>query len=166
MLFIFSSWTINEYSPDGEVEWDGLFYRCTRLKCTSYYNNHFLVIFAIIIGAAFLLVSTVCIFLMGVHSFPRRHFYITPLITFIAILLIFFALNSYACRSVINGISARLVITSLVLVLTSFAIISYVAGRYAVFYRRNPIDFEYTKTEETETVRRMEEQQTMETGAN
>jgi hypothetical protein len=103
---------------------------------------------------------------MGVHSFPRRHFYITPFLAFIAVLLLFISLVLYASESIINGISARLMITGIVLAYTSFAIVTFIAGRYSIFYQRNPTDFQYTKTETGETVKRVEEQQTMETGEN
>jgi hypothetical protein len=100
---------------------------------------------------------------MGVHSFPRRHFYLTPLITFIGVLLLFLALVFYASESIINGVSVRLVIASIVLAYTSFIIVTFVAGRYSIFYQRNPTDFQYTKTENGETVKRVEELQTMQT---
>jgi len=100
---------------------------------------------------------------MGVHSFPRRHFYLTPLITFIGVLLLFLALVFYASESIINGVSVRLVIASIVLSYTSFIIVTFVAGRYSIFYQRNPTDFQYTKTENGETVKRVEELQTMQT---
>ncbi len=160
------SWTINEYSPDGEVQWHGLFYKCNRFKCTTFYDNNFLIIITMIIGAVFLLFATICIFLMGVHSFPRRHFYLTPSIAFIGVLLLFFALVFYANRSIINGVSVRLVIAAIVLGFTSFSIVAFVAGRYSVFYQRNPTDFQYSKTGNTETIKQVEEQQTMNTENN
>jgi ABC-type Fe3+-siderophore transport system permease subunit len=119
-----------------------------------------------IIGAVFLLFATICIFLMGVHSFPRRHFYLTPSIAFIGVLLLFFALVFYANRSIINGVSVRLVIAAIVLGFTSFSIVAFVAGRYSVFYQRNPTDFQYSKTGNTETIKQVEEQQTMNTENN
>ena len=103
---------------------------------------------------------------MGMHSFPRRHFYLTPLITFIAVLLLLLALVLYANKSIINGISARLVITAIVLAYTGFAISTFVAGRYSIFYQRNPSDFQYTTTGNTETVKRTEEQETIESEGN
>lgn len=161
-----SSWTINEYSPNGEVQWHGLFYKCNRFQCTSYYDNNMFVIFTSIASAIFLFFATICIFLMGVHSFPRRHFYLTPSITFIAVLLLFIALVFYANKWIINGVSVRLVIAAIVLAYTSFMIVTFIAGRYSIFYQRNPTDFQYTKTENTETVKRIEEQQTMQTEDN
>ncbi len=118
------------------------------------------------ISAIFILLATICIFLMGVHSFPRRHFYITPSIAFIGVLLLFIVLILYARQSLINGISARLLITAIVLGYTSFAIVVFIAGRYSVFYQNNPTDFYYTKTEKNETIKRVDEQQTMQTGEN
>jgi len=103
---------------------------------------------------------------MGIHSFPRRHFYITPLLAFIAVLLLFISLVLYARESIINGISARLMIAAIALSYTSFAIIIFIAGRYSIFYQRNPTDFQYTKNENTETVKRVEEQQTIQTEEN
>jgi hypothetical protein len=103
---------------------------------------------------------------MGVHSFPRRHFYITPLITFVGVLLLLIALVLYARHSMINGISARLMITAIILGYTSLAMIVFVAGRYSVFYMKNPSDFAYTKTENTEAVKKVEEQQQMQTDDN
>jgi hypothetical protein len=103
---------------------------------------------------------------MGVHSFPRRHFYITPLIVFFGGLLLLLTLAFYARYSIINGVSARLIITAIVLAFTSFAMVAFVAGRYSIFYRENPTDFQYKKTENTETVKRVDEQQTMQAGNN
>lgn len=112
-----------------------------------------------IVSAVLLLVATMFIFLMGVHSFPRRHFYVTPCVTYLGLLLLFFALVCYAHRSMINGISVRLIITAIVLAYVSLAIVSFVAGRYSIFYQRNPIDFQYTKTGNSETTKSLEEQQ-------
>jgi len=103
---------------------------------------------------------------MGVHSFPRLHFYITPSITCIGVLLLFIALVLYARVSIINGISARLMITAIVLSYTSFAIVSFIAGRNSIFYEKNPADFQYTKTKNNETVKKVEEQQQMQTAEN
>lgn len=103
---------------------------------------------------------------MGVHSFPRRHFYVTPFIAFIGVLLLFISLILYARQSLINGVSSRLIITAIVLAYTSFAITTFVAGRYSIFYQRSRTDFHYTKTEDNETVKRVEEQQTMQTEDN
>jgi len=103
---------------------------------------------------------------MGVHSFPRRHFYITPFIAFIGVLLLFIALILYARQSIINGVSARLIITAIVFAYTSSAIVTFVAGRYSIFYQRKPTDFQYTKADDNETVKRAEEQQTMQTEEN
>ena len=88
---------------------------------------------------------------MGVHSFPRKHFYLTPSLSFLAVLLLFIALVVYAGRAVINGVSARLYITALVLSYTSFAIVVFIAGRYSVFYQHNPAEFTYRKAETDET---------------
>lgn len=145
-----SSWTINEYSPDGEVEWSGLFYQCTRLRCMLYYNTNFVSIITIIFGGLFLLVSTVSIFLLITHSFPRRHFYLTPIFVFIGLLCLLFSLCFYAHRSLVNGISARLVITAIVLTLISFTIATYLAGNHAVLYRQSVQNYKYTKTETDE----------------
>ncbi|CAF1240132.1 unnamed protein product [Adineta steineri] len=161
-----SSWTINEYSSDGEVQWHGLFYTCNRMKCTLEYDNNFWVIFLTILSALLLLLATIMIFLMGVHSFPRRHFYITPLIEFFGVLLLLVSLVLYARQSLINGISARLIITAIVLGYTSLAIVVFVAGRYSIFYKKNPADFHYSKTEKNEAVKRVEEEQAMERGEN
>ena len=103
---------------------------------------------------------------MGTHSFPQRHFYLTPSVAFIAVLLLFVALVFYASKSIINGVSVRLVIAALVLSYTSFAIVTFVAGRYSIFYRSNPTDFRYSKTEETETVQPVEEQPAMQAEEN
>ena len=116
-------------------------------------------ILASLIGALALLLSTIFIFLMGVHSFPRRHFYLTPAMAFLGVLLLLVALSLYARQSLVNGISARLVITALVLALTSFTIVVYIAGRYSIFYKENPIEFSYRKTETTETAKGFDEQQ-------
>lgn len=161
ICFFSRSWTINEYSSDGEVQWHGLFYRCNRLKCSSYYNDNFSSIISAIVSAALLLVVTVFIFLMGVHSFPRRHFYLTPFLTYLAVLLLILALVFYAHGSIINGISVRLVIAAIVLTYIGLAMVSFVAGRYSIFYQTNPIDFQYTKTGNRETATSIEEQQTM-----
>ena len=115
--------------------------------------------FILVIAALALLLSTIFIFLMGVHSFPRRHFYLTPLLASLAVLLLFISLTLYASQSLINGSSARLVITAIVLALTSFAIVVYIAGRYSIFYKENPIEFSYNKTETTETAQEVDEQQ-------
>jgi hypothetical protein len=90
----------------------------------------------------------------------------TPLITFIGAFLLFISLVLYARQSIINGISARLIVAAIVFAYTSFGIVTFIAGRYSIFYQRNPTDFQYTKTENTETVKRVEEQQTMQTGEN
>ncbi len=88
------------------------------------------------------------------------------MVAFIGVLLLFIGLVLYARNSLINGVSARLMITAIVLAYTSFAIVVFIAGRYSIFYQKNPTDFQYTKTENTETVKRVEEQQTMQTGDN
>jgi hypothetical protein len=103
---------------------------------------------------------------MGVHNYLRRNFYLTPLFAFIGVFLLFIALVVYAGQSIINGISARLMIAAIALSYTSFAIIIFIAGRYSIFYQRNPTDFQYTKNENTETVKRVEEQQTIQTEEN
>jgi hypothetical protein len=103
---------------------------------------------------------------MGVHSFPRKHFYLTPTLAFIGVLLLFLSLVLYTRYSILNGVSARLMITAMVLAYTSFAIVVFVAGRYSVFYRQNPTDFQYSKTENNEAIKRVEEQQPMQTGDN
>ncbi|UJR36811.1 hypothetical protein I4U23_029525 [Adineta vaga] len=156
-----SSWTINEYSTGGEVQWHGLFYKCTRLSCAANYDENFSVIFLCIMSILFLLIATIFIFLMGIHSFPRRHFYLTPLFAFIGVLLLFITVVLYARYSKINGISARLMITAIVLGYASFAIVVFVAGRYSIFYKKNPTDFQYTKTETNEIVKPVEEEPTM-----
>jgi uncharacterized membrane protein (DUF485 family) len=99
---------------------------------------------------------------MGVHSFPRRHFYLTPAMAFLGLLLLFISLTLYARHSLVNGISARLVITAIVLALTSFTIVVYIAGRYSIFYRENPIEFSYRKAETTETAKGFEDEQSQE----
>ncbi|CAF0809001.1 unnamed protein product [Adineta ricciae] len=110
----------------------------------------------------FLLIATIFIFLMGVHSFPRRHFYLTPLFAFIGVLLLFVSLVLYARYSKINGISARLIIAAIVLGYASFGIVVYIAGRYSIFYKKNPTDFHYTKTETNEeTGNKVEEERTI-----
>ena len=163
---IFSSWTINEYAPNGEVQWHGLFNVCDRTQCTMSYNRNFSVILCTIVGALFLLGAAFCIFLMGVHSFPRRHFYLTPLVAFIAVLLLFAALVLYARWSLLNGISARLMITAMMLALTSLAIVVFVAGRYSIFYKANPADFQYSKAENNDSVKRVAEQYPMQAETN
>lgn len=98
---------------------------------------------------------------MGVHSFPRRHFYLTPCLAYLAVFLLIFALVFYAHRSIINGISVRLVIAAIVLTYIGLAMISFIAGRYSIFYKKNPIDFQYNKTGNGETATSIDEQQTM-----
>lgn len=56
-----------------------------------------------------------------------------------------------------NGISARLYIAALVLTYTSFAIVVFIAGRYSILYRENPMDFSYDKTETGETAKKLDE---------
>ena len=148
------------------MQWHGLFYRCNRLKCLSYYNNNFSSIISAILSAALLLVVTVFIFLMGVHSFPRRHFYLTPFLAYLSVLLLIFALVLYANRSIINGISVRLVIAAIVLTYVGLAMVSFAAGRYSIFCQTNPIDFQYTKAGNREMAKSIEEQQTMQRGEN
>lgn len=99
---------------------------------------------------------------MGVHSFPREHFYLTPSLSFVAVLLLFIGLVVYAGRSLINGVSARLYITALVLSYTSFAIVVFIAGRYSIFYQRNPMDFTYRKAETDEPEKKSDEPEAVE----
>jgi len=145
-----SSWTINEYSTDAEVQWHGLFWQCNRLKCIDISNHYFDVIFTTILGAIILLFSAIFIFLMGVHRFPRRHFYITPSVSFVTAIMLMIALILYAQKSVLNGVSARLMMTAVVLAFMSLAMIMFVAGRYSIHYQKNPTDFYYTKAETNE----------------
>src|SRR5439155_19757841 len=128
------SWTINEYSPDGEVQWYGLFSQCNRLKCISYYNMNFLVIFTSIISGIFLLFTAICIFLMGIHNFFRRYYYITPCFAFIGVLLLFFSLVFYAHYALINGVSIRLIIAAIAMAFSCLGIITFIGGRYSIFY--------------------------------
>ena len=155
------TWTINEYSANDQVEWHGLFYRCNRVKCELNYEKNFSVIFISIMGVICLGLATIFVFLMGVHSFPRRHFYITPLICFVAVMLMFAGLVLYANRFLLNGLGARMIITAIVLVYTSLAIVSFVAGRYSIFYKQNPMDFSYRKTEGDDATKKVEVQQTL-----
>ncbi len=118
---------------------------CNRLRCTLNYNQNFSVIFIIIASALFLLISTICIFLMGVHSFPTTSFYLTPMISLLVYYLLFIGLVLYHVYSLINGISSRFMITAIVMAYTSFAIVVFIAGRYSIFYQKNPTDFTIQK---------------------
>jgi len=82
---------------------------------------------------------------MGLNNFLRRYFYITPLLAFIGVLLLFFSLVFYAHHALINGISVRLIITAIVMAYTSFAIVTFVAGRYSIFYQKKSNKFSIYK---------------------
>ncbi|CAF2767540.1 unnamed protein product [Rotaria sp. Silwood2] len=160
------SWTINEYSSDSEVQWHGLFYKCNRFKCILNYDHYILAIFVIIISAIFLLLSAINIFLAGLHNDCRQYFYLTPLSTFISALLLFIGVVLYTHQSIINGISARSMILSIIVTCFNLPIVSYIAGRYSIFYQKNRIDFHFAKTDNSEAIKRIEEQQTMQTQEN
>ena len=98
------------------------------------------------------------IYLLGIHDVFRRYFYLVPLMSFVGLLLLFIALILYASQSIINGISARLMITSIALAYTSLAIVSLIAGRYSVIYQKNSADYYYTKAENIKKLRSIEEQ--------
>ncbi|CAF0912365.1 unnamed protein product [Rotaria sp. Silwood1] len=160
------SWTINEYSSDGEVQWHGLFYKCNRFQCILNYNDYIWAIFVTIISAIFLLLATISIFLKDLHDVFQRYFYITSLITFISALLLFIGIVLYTHQSIINGISARIMIVSIVLACLSSSIVSYIAGRHSIFYLNNRTNFHFTKTENTEAIKTIEAQQMMPTQKN
>ncbi|CAF0779860.1 unnamed protein product [Rotaria sordida] len=157
------SWTINEYSSDGEVQWHGLFYKCNRFKCILNYHHYILAIVVTIISTIFLLFATISVFLIVLYNIFRRYFYLTSLFIFINVLLHFIGVVLYTHQSTINGISARLMILSNVLACISLAIVSYIAGRYSIFYPKNQTDFHFTKVENTEAITKIEEQQIMQT---
>ena len=73
----------------------------------------------------------------------------------------FAGLVLYANRFLLNGLGARMIITAIVLVYTSLAIVSFVAGRYSIFYKQNPMDFSYRKTEGDDATKKVEVQQTL-----
>ncbi|CAF3227207.1 unnamed protein product [Rotaria socialis] len=146
------SWTINEYSSDGEVHWHGPFKRCNRFQCISNSNQHVWVIFLTITSTLLLLCATISVFLMVFVAYFRRYFYLAPLFVFLSLLLHFIGIVVYTHRSIINGICARLMLTSIVFACLSLAMMSYIAGRYTAFYPTNRTGYQLTKTENTEVI--------------
>ncbi|CAF1087557.1 unnamed protein product [Rotaria magnacalcarata] len=146
------SWTINEYSSDGEVHWYGPFKRCNRFQCISNSDQPVWVIFLTITGALLLLCATISVFLMVFNAYFRRYFYLASLFVFLSLLLHFIGIVVYTHQSIINGICARLMLTSIVLTCFSLAMMSYIFGRYSAFYPTNRTGYQLTKTENTEVI--------------
>lgn len=59
----------------------------------------------------------------------------------------------YAQKFLTNGISTRIVVTSIIFCFSAVTISSLIAGRYSMLYRLSPIEFSYQKTRD---VREME----------
>jgi hypothetical protein len=67
------------------------------------------------------------------------------MISLLVYYLLFIGLVLYHVYSLINGISSRFMITAIVMAYTSFAIVVFIAGRYSIFYQKNPTDFTIQK---------------------
>ncbi|CAF1135618.1 unnamed protein product [Adineta ricciae] len=139
--------TVMNLQPTATI-WNGLFNRCeSNMPCVADFWSITFVI--CLLGLLFLLAGGIFSVLDIPKASDRR--FITPLLLFVACVLMTAGLVDYASKNFLNYHSSRTMIASIVFAYTALPIAAFVAGRYSALERSVLINNEVHTTQKYST---------------